>query len=72
MRRGISTSATLELAVLFLYTVFTVLKSKLLSVNTAPNAPGQLYDLEADPGETTNLYFDRPKIVEELSSLLEE
>jgi len=23
---------------------------------TAPNAPGQLYDLAKDPGETTNLY----------------
>ena len=25
--------------------------------DTAPDAPGQLYDLEADPGETTNLFF---------------
>ena len=24
---------------------------------TAPGAPGQLFDLEKDPGETTNLYF---------------
>ena len=40
--------------------------------DTAPNAPGQLYDLEADPGETKNLYFDRPEIVEELESLLAE
>lgn len=39
---------------------------------TAPDAPGQLYDLETDPGETTNLYFDYPTIVMELKSLLEE
>ncbi len=37
----------------------------------APNAPGQLYDLETDPGETKNLYFEHPKIVDELESLLE-
>ena len=40
--------------------------------NTAPDAPGQLYDLEMDPGETKNLYFDQRKIVEELESLLDE
>lgn len=39
---------------------------------TAPGAPGQLYDLEADPGETRNLYFDRPRIVEELKALLDQ
>ena len=38
--------------------------------NTAPDAPGQLYDLDADPGETKNLYFDQPAIVEALQSLL--
>ena len=38
----------------------------------APDAPGQLYDLEADPGETTNLYFKHPKIVKELKSKLDE
>ncbi|MHC5053431.1 MAG: sulfatase family protein [Planctomycetota bacterium] len=37
----------------------------------APDAPGQLYDLDADPGETTNLYFDRPEIVKELKSQLD-
>jgi arylsulfatase A-like enzyme len=40
--------------------------------DTAPDAPGQLYDLAADPGETNNLYFDHPKIVAELKSLLKE
>jgi len=37
---------------------------------TEPDAPGQLYDLEVDAGETTNLYFKYPGIVEELKSLL--
>lgn len=36
-----------------------------------PNAPGQLYDLEKDSGETTNLYFEHPDIVRELKALLE-
>ncbi len=40
--------------------------------DTAPDAPAQLYDLEADPGETKNLYFDRPEIVEEMKALLQE
>ena len=39
---------------------------------TAPDAPGQLYNLEKDPGETRNLYFDQPEIVRELKSKLEE
>jgi arylsulfatase A-like enzyme len=39
---------------------------------TAPGAPGQLYNLEADPGETRNLYFERPEIVKELKALLEQ
>lgn len=39
---------------------------------TAPDAPGQLYNLSADPGETTNLYFDHPEIVKELQSQLDE
>lgn len=38
----------------------------------APGAPGQLYDLESDPGETKNLYFEHPEIVKELKSLLEQ
>ncbi len=40
--------------------------------DTAPVAPGQLYNLEADPGETKNLYFDRPEIVKELKVLLDQ
>ncbi len=38
--------------------------------DTASDAPGQLYDLEADPGEITNLYFKCPEIVTELKALL--
>jgi hypothetical protein len=38
----------------------------------APAAPGQLYNLKADPGETTNLYFKHPKIVKTLKAKLEE
>jgi arylsulfatase A-like enzyme len=37
---------------------------------TAPDAPGQLYDLESDPGETTNLYFTEAEKREELRALL--
>ncbi len=40
--------------------------------DTVPNAPGQLYDVEADPGETTNLYFEHPEIVKQLKALLED
>ena len=40
--------------------------------DTAPDAPGQLYNLKTDPGETTNLYFERPEIVRELKSKLDE
>lgn len=40
--------------------------------DTAPGAPGQLYDVSVDPGETTNLYRERPEIVEELKALLEK
>lgn len=39
--------------------------------DTDPEAPGQLYDLVTDPGETTNLYSKRPEIVKELQALLE-
>jgi arylsulfatase A len=37
-----------------------------------PDAPGQLYDLEADPGETTNLYFKNTEKRKEMQALLEE
>ena len=39
--------------------------------NSAPNAPGQLYNLKTDPGETTNLYNERPEIVKDLKAQLE-
>ena len=38
----------------------------------APEAPGQLYDLREDPGETNNLYFKKPVIREKLKAKLEE
>ncbi len=40
--------------------------------DTAPDAPGQLYNLQTDPGETKNLYFKHPEIVSELKQQLEE
>ena len=39
--------------------------------DAAPTAPGQLYHLDADPGETNNLYFKQPDVVKELKALLE-
>ncbi len=39
--------------------------------DTAPSAPGQLYNLDTDPGETNNLYFKQPEVVRELKALLE-
>ena len=39
---------------------------------TAPDAPGHLYNLDDDPGETRNLYAERPEMVKELKALLEE
>jgi arylsulfatase A-like enzyme len=40
--------------------------------DTDPEAPGQLYHLETDPGETTNLYSKHPDIVRKLKAKLEE
>jgi arylsulfatase A-like enzyme len=40
--------------------------------DTAPEAPGQLYNLETDPGERVNLYYKHPEIVQELKALLEQ
>ena len=37
-----------------------------------PDAPGQLYNLADDPGETNNLYSKHPEIVQALKALLEE
>jgi arylsulfatase A-like enzyme len=39
--------------------------------DAAPDAPGQLYNLESDPGETTNLYLKKPEIVKEMKAQLE-
>ena len=38
----------------------------------APQAPGQLYNLNSDPGETKNLYYKNPEIVKELKEKLEQ
>jgi hypothetical protein len=40
--------------------------------DTDPDAPGQLYNLASDPGETINVYSKHPEIVAELKTLLEE
>ena len=40
--------------------------------NNAPDAPGQLYNLAKDPGETKNLYNEYPDIVKRLKEKLEE
>jgi arylsulfatase A len=39
--------------------------------DTAPAAPGQLYNLDTDPGETTNLYHQHPEIVRALKAKLD-
>lgn len=39
--------------------------------DTAPDAPGQLYNLEDDPGETTNVFFHHLDIAAELKTKLE-
>ncbi|MBL9154243.1 MAG: arylsulfatase [Verrucomicrobiales bacterium] len=39
---------------------------------TDPEAPGQLYDLANDPGETTNRFSAKPGLVKELRDLLEQ
>jgi arylsulfatase A len=44
---------------------------KYILPDTAPDAPGQLYDLEADPGETKNLYLAEPEVAAKLKQLLE-
>ena len=38
----------------------------------APDATGQLYNLESDPGETTNLFFEEERKRQELQNLLME
>ncbi len=47
--------------------------SKPSKVRPGPNDPaGQLYDLDTDPGETTNLYADHPEVVARLRAILRE
>jgi arylsulfatase A-like enzyme len=41
-------------------------------VEKDPEAPGQLYDLANDPGETSNLYSRHPEVVQRLQAQLEE
>lgn len=36
-----------------------------------PEAPGQLYNLEVDPGETNNLYSEYPEKVKEMKKQLD-
>ena len=38
---------------------------------SVPDASGQLFDLDADPGETQNLFFERQQVTKELQRLLE-
>ena len=40
--------------------------------DTVPDAPGQLYNLATDPGETKNQFAARPEVVTELKALLEQ
>jgi arylsulfatase A-like enzyme len=39
---------------------------------TTPDAPGQLYNLAEDPGETNNLYHRQPDIVKQLKARLDQ
>ncbi len=40
--------------------------------DTDPDAPGQLYNLSTDPGETTNLYSQYPERVAQMKAKLDE
>lgn len=40
--------------------------------DAAPDAPGQLYHLLDDPGETKNLYYEQPEMVREMRTLLQQ
>ncbi len=39
---------------------------------TADGPKGQLYDMQADPGETNNLWLEKPDVVQRLTTLLEK
>ena len=45
---------------------------KYAMTETEPEAPGQLYDLATDPGETTNLFYKEPEKRRELQALLKK
>jgi len=47
------------------------LLKKYALTETEPNAPGQLYNLTTDPGETTNLFFKNSEKRQQLQTLLE-
>ncbi|QEG24107.1 sulfatase family protein [Mariniblastus fucicola] len=53
------------------YSTHAMLKQYQLA-DTAPDARGQLFDLETDPGETHNLASQHPAIASELENLLRE
>ncbi|QDV28610.1 Arylsulfatase [Planctopirus ephydatiae] len=40
--------------------------------DAAPDAPGQLYNLSTDPGESTNLYHTQEEVTSRLKTLLEQ
>ncbi|MFK7819083.1 MAG: arylsulfatase [Planctomycetaceae bacterium] len=40
--------------------------------DTAPEAPGQLYNLKTDPGETTNLFFKEEEKRKQMQALLKD
>ena len=47
--------------------------SDIENAKVKPDAPqGQLYNLEKDPYQTTNLYNKYPKMVKKLAKLLDE
>ena len=46
--------------------------AKFILPEAEPDAPGQLYNLTDDPGETRNLYKEHPEIVDPLKTLLEQ
>ena len=53
------------------YESHRLLKAYMLP-DTEPDAPGQLYNLKTDPGETTNVSFAHPEIVKKLKTKLDE
>ncbi|QDT05416.1 Arylsulfatase [Rubripirellula lacrimiformis] len=53
------------------YETHAMLKEYFLP-DTAPDAPGQLYNLDTDPGETQNLADKHPKIAAEMNALLQK